>query len=437
MLVILSCLVVSAMFLTACGAGAASTETGNESTAETVMEADTGTVEDTCPLPVEEGATIVFSGWGDDSEQQIYKDSIERFKEVCPSVTVDYQPIPDNFQDKLKAQMAGGTAPDVFYVDDQLMTAFASSGQLMALDDVMAEAGVSRDDFIPSLLTIFTLDGKTYALPKDWSTLGLVYIPEAFADAGIAEPTSDWTWDDMREAANIIAEKGNYAGYCMGSDWARFAPFAFSNGGRYASDDYTTATLDTTAIKEMAIFVTEMFNEGSLVRPADISASWCGEAIGKELVAMTLEGGWMVNSMNLDYPDVVWKTALVPSGPVTRADVIFTNGIGVNAATQYPMAAAAFAIYVTGSENQGEIVKTGFAYSTHPEQIDLIGNVNDKAIAEGGLLPDTLVAYWGPYTSKVNDAVSKALERIWLGDQTVDEAFAQAQAEAVTALSGQ
>jgi len=437
MLVILSCLVVSAMFLTACGAGAASTETGNESTAETVMEADTGTVEDTCPLPVEEGATIVFSGWGDDSEQQIYKDSIERFKEVCPSVTVDYQPIPDNFQDKLKAQMAGGTAPDVFYVDDQLMTAFASSGQLMALDDVMAEAGVSRDDFIPSLLTIFTLDGKTYALPKDWSTLGLVYIPEAFADAGIAEPTSDWTWDDMREAANIIAEKGNYAGYCMGSDWARFAPFVFSNGGRYASDDYTTATLDTTAIKEMAIFVTEMFNEGSLVRPADISASWCGEAIGKELVAMTLEGGWMVNSMNLDYPDVVWKTALVPSGPVTRADVIFTNGIGVNAATQYPMAAAAFAIYVTGSENQGEIVKTGFAYSTHPEQIDLIGNVNDKAIAEGGLLPDTLVAYWGPYTSKVNDAVSKALERIWLGDQTVDEAFAQAQAEAVTALSGQ
>ncbi len=434
MLVILSCLMVSAMILTACGSKEAATETVSEPAAETVVES---AEESTCPLPVEEGATIVFSGWGDDSEQQIYKDSIERFKAVCPSVTVEYQPIPDNFQDKTKAQMAGGTAPDVFYVDDQLMTAFASSGQLMALDDVMAQAGVSRDDFIPSLLTIFTLDGKTYALPKDWGTLGLVYLPEAFADAGIAEPTADWTWDDMREAANIIAEKGNYAGYCMATDWARFAPFAFSNGGKYASSDYTTATLDTPEIKEMATFVTDMFNEGSLVRPADISASWCGEAIGKELVAMTLEGGWMVNSMNLTYPDVVWKTALVPSGSETRADVIFTNGIGVNAASKYPMAAAAFAIYVTGSENQGEIVKTGFAYSTHPEQIDLIGNVNDKAIAEGGLLPDTLVAYWGPYTSKVNDAVSKALERVWLGDQTVDEAFAQAQAEATTALSGQ
>jgi multiple sugar transport system substrate-binding protein len=431
MLVIFSCLIVSALVLTACGSAAATPTSEPEE--QTVAES----AESTCPLPVEEGATIVFSGWGDDSEQQIYRDSIERFKAVCPSVTVEYQPIPDNFQDKLKAQMAGGTAPDVFYVDDQLMTAFASSGQLMALDDVMAEAGVSRDDFIPSLLTIFTLDGRTYALPKDWGTLGLVYLPEAFADAGIEEPTADWTWDDMRAAAITIAEKGNYAGFCMGADWARFAPFAFSNGGKYASSDYTTATLDTPEIKEMATFVAEMFNEKSLVRPADISASWCGEAIGKELVAMTLEGGWMVNFLNQDYADVVWKTALVPSGPETRADVIFTNGIGVNAATKYPMAAAAFAIYVTGRENQGEIVKTGFAYSTHPDQIDLIGNVNDKAIAEGGLLPDTLVAYWGPYTGKVNDAVSKALERIWLGDQTVDEAFAQAQAEATTALRGQ
>jgi ABC-type glycerol-3-phosphate transport system substrate-binding protein len=47
------------------------------------------------------------------------------------------------------------------------------------------------------------------------------------------------------------------------------------------------------------------------------------------------------------------------------------------------------------------------------------------------------VAYWGPNTGKVNDAVSKAFERIFLGDQTVDEAFAQAQEEIQAALDGQ
>lgn len=387
-----------------------------------------------CPLPVEEGAAITFSGWGDETEQQIYRDSIERFRAVCPQVSVNYEPIPADFQTKLKAAMAGGTAPDVFYVDDQLMTAFAPSGQLLALDPYMQQAGVSRDDFIPALMTIFTYEDQTYALPKDWGTLGLVYLPDAFTQAGIDEPTDDWTWEDLRSAAQAIAENTEYAGFCQNADWARFAPFVFSNGGAYTNDDFTQATVDTPQVREMAEFVLAMKEEGSLVQASDVGASWCGEAIGKELVGMTLEGGWMVNFMRQDYPDVNWNAVLIPAGPVTRADVIFTNGIGVNAATQYPNAAAAFTIYVTGRENQAEIVKTGFAYSTHPDQADLVQNPQDRAISQGGLLEDSRVAYWGPNTGRINDSVSKALERIYLGDQSVAESFAQAQQEIQEAL---
>ncbi len=385
-------------------------------------------------MAVEEGASIVFSGWGDETEQKIYRDSIERFNALYPGVTVDYQPIPADFQIKVKAAMAGGTAPDVLYIDDSLMTAFASNGQLLPLDDYMAEAGVSRDDFIPALLTIFTLDDKTYALPKDWGTLGLVYLPEAFAAAGIDEPTADWAWEDVRTAAQAIAATGDYAGFCQGADWARFAPWAFANGGAYASDDFSTALLDSPEVKEAATFIAEMKNEGSLVTAADVGAGWCGEAIGKKLAGFTYEGGWMVNFMRNDYADVEWKAVPLPTGPQGKADVIFTNGIGVNAATEYPLAAAAFALFVTGRANQGEIVLTGFAYSTHPDQIDLVQDPNDAAIAQGGTFALTRVAYWGPNTSKVNDTVSKALERIYLGDQTVDEAFDQAQEEAQAAL---
>ncbi len=446
-----SLLFIAAMVLAACGpateapgtdlpatdmpATEAPTEAMTEEpTGEATEAPTTGGETGACPLAVEEGASIVFSGWGDETEQQIYRDSIERFSAVCPGVTVDYQPTPAEFQDKMKAQMAGGTAPDVLYVDDQLMNAFAPTGQLLALDPYMEQAGVSRDDFIPALMTIFTYEGQTYALPKDWGTLGLVYLPEAFAAAGIEEPTEDWTWEDMRTAAQAIAETGQYGGFCMGADWARFAPFAFSNGGTFATDDYTTATLDTPEVKEMANFVAEMKQEGSLVTPADVGAGWCGEAIGLQLVGMTTEGGWMVNFMRQNYPDVEWRAVQIPAGPATRADVIFTNGIGVNAATEFPNAAAALAIYLTSAENQAEIVETGFAYSTHPEQADLVQDPNDLAISSGGLLDDTRVAFWGPNTGAVNTAVSQALERVFLGDQDVDTAFAQAQEEAQTAL---
>jgi len=454
---VLALICVGVLLLTACGGGAtatqppaatqpptmAATEAPTEAATEAATEAPTSAATEAptqaaaggCPLQVEDGATITFSGWGDETEQKIYRDSIDRFTALCSGVTVDYQPIPDKFQDKMKAQMAGGTAPDVFYVDDQLMNAFAGSGQLLPLDDYMSQAGVSADGFIPALMTIFTQDGKTYALPKDWGTLGLIYLPEAFQAAGVDEPTDSWTWDDLRTAAKAISDAGTYKGFCMGADWARFAPFVFSNGGSFASEDNKTATLDSPEVKDMATLVSDMYTEGSLVKPADVGASWCGEAIGKKLVAMTTEGGWMVNFMKQNYPDVEWKAVQIPNGPKNRADIIFTNGIGVNAATKYPNAAAALALYITGEANQGEIVKTGFAYSTHPDQADLVQDPNDLAISSGGLLPDTRVAFWGPNTGKVNDAVSQALDRIFLGDQSVDEAFAQAQEEAQAALS--
>ncbi|HSO27121.1 MAG TPA: extracellular solute-binding protein [Anaerolineales bacterium] len=425
-----SLLILIALVFAACGGAQEATQAPADSgAAEPVAQGD-------CPLPVEEGATISFTGWGDETEQQIYRDSIERFKEVCPTVTVNYEPIPADFQTKLKAQMAGGTAADVFYVDDQLMTAFAPSGQLLALDPYLEQAGVDVGSYLDSLMTIFTYEDQIYALPKDWGTLGLVYLPAAFEAAGIETPTEDWTWADLRTAANAIAENTDYAGFCQNADWARLAPWVFSAGGHYASDDLTQATLDTPAVQEMAQLVADMYDEGSLVQASDVGASWCGEAIGKELVGMTLEGGWMVNFMRQNYPDVNWSAALIPQGDVTRADVIFTNGIGVNAATEYPNAAAAFTIFVTSPENQGEIAQTGFAYSAHPSQIDLVQDPNDKAIAQGGLLDDSRVAYWGPNTGKINDIVSKALERVYLGDQTVAESFAQAQAEAQDVLGG-
>ncbi len=384
---------------------------------------------------VEEGASIVFSGWGDQTEQKIYKDAIVRFNKIYPDVVVDYQPIPADFQTKLKAMMAGGNAPDVLYVGDQLMTAFGTTGQLLQLDSYMEDAGVARSDFIESLLTIFTVDGKTYGLPKDWGTLGLVYLPEAFAAAGIAEPTDDWTWDDLAKAAKTISEKTDYKGFGQNADWARFAPWAFANGGSYTNSDFSKAAMNTSAVKDAANFLLKMKNDGSLVTSADVGAGWCGEAIGKKLIAMTYEGGWMVNYMRNDFPDVKWKAAQLAKAPNgKRSDVIFTNAIGVNAKTKYPRAAAAFTIYLTSRENQAEVAATGFAYPAHPDQLDLIIDPNDKAISAGGLIGQ--VAYWGPNTGKINDEVSKAIERIYLGAMSVDDSFAAADKKVNGILAG-
>ena len=83
----------------------------------------------------------------------------------------------------------------------------------------------------------------------------------------------------------------------------------------FANDDATTATLTDAGVIQAATIVADMKEEGSLVTAADVGAGWCGEAIGKKLVGMTLEGGWMVNFMNNDYADVEWSAVSVPAGP--------------------------------------------------------------------------------------------------------------------------
>jgi multiple sugar transport system substrate-binding protein len=350
---------------------------------------------------------------------------------------VDYQPIPTDFQTRVKAQMAGGTAPDVMYIDNQLITAFGPTNQLLALDDYMAEAGTAPGDFIEKLMSVFTVSGKVYALPKDWGSLALMYLPEAFTGAGIDMPTANWTWDDLQKAADAINKAGKYKAYCMGPDWARFAPFVYQNGGRLVSDDFRTSSLDSEAVRGAATFIAGLKTSGLLVTPADVGASWCGEALGKQLVAMTYEGGWMVNFMNQNYKVVKYNDVPLPAGPKGQANIIFTNGIGVNAATKFPKAAAALAIFLTSPYNQAQIQQTGFAYSAHPDQLDQITNPIDKNIAVAADWPNTGIEWFGPYTGKFETVISNALSRVFLGQQNVDESFRQAHQEAGPVLAGQ
>lgn len=385
---------------------------------------------------VEDGATIVFSGWGGETEQQVFIDSIARFNVIYPNVTVDFQPIAADFEPTVISRMAGGTAPDVFYVNYVLRAAFAPTGQLLALDPYMAEADVSRSDFIAALISPWILDDMTYALPKDWGSLGLVYLPDAFAQAGIDEPTSDWTWDDLQAAAVAIAENTDYAGFCQNADWARFAAWAFQAGGRYFSDDLSEALFNSPEVVAAAQFLMDMYQEGSHVTSADIGAGWCGEAIGKELVGLTYEGGWMVAYLEGDFPDVVWKAVQLPSGPAGEGNIVFTNGIGVSATTQYPRAAAALAIYLTSSENQLAIQSTGFAFGTHPSDLEdpwFDDHPKEAAIARGALVGS--VDDFGPAAGSLRDIITQALNRIYLGEQTIQEALDQGVQEANQAIS--
>ena len=171
-------------------------------------------------LPVRDGANVTVCG------------AFARFNAIYPNVKITYEPQPDNFQTKIKADFAGSTEPDVFYLDSSLMTALAPEGLLLPLDDAMQAGSVKADDYVGELVSLFQADGKTYALPKDQGSLALFVNNDMAQKAGV-DPASLKTWDDVTAAAQKMTSGEGPAkvyGMCANADSQRGTAFILQTG---------------------------------------------------------------------------------------------------------------------------------------------------------------------------------------------------------------
>src|SRR6187200_1188879 len=121
-------------------------------------------------VAAQDQTTVRLTGWtSSPAEQTLFNQVLIDFETANPSIHVQYEPIPSDYPTKLQTDMAAGTVADVFYVDSSLAPDLMAAGQLLPLDDLMAESGVSASDFYPGLIQAFQWNGQTFGLPKDFS----------------------------------------------------------------------------------------------------------------------------------------------------------------------------------------------------------------------------------------------------------------------------
>ncbi|HBG02506.1 MAG TPA: ABC transporter substrate-binding protein, partial [Firmicutes bacterium] len=87
-------------------------------------------------------------------------------------ITVQYEPIADDFQRYIVNALSAGTAPDLFYLDSFWAGSVMRSGTVEPLNAYLEKSTVLRgEDIVRSLLDAFTIDGQIYGIPKDFNTL--------------------------------------------------------------------------------------------------------------------------------------------------------------------------------------------------------------------------------------------------------------------------
>lgn len=394
-------------------------------------------------LEVESGATLRISGWSSTpAELDIVRAQLARFSQVYPDVKVNYEPLPDQYDAKLKAQVSGGTEPDVFYVSPGLADELIGANKLMKLNDAMSKAGLSKDDFYENLIGIFSRGDDVYGLPKDFGTLAVFYNTELAKE----EPKAGWTWDDYKAwaQANTSGDDPNTKvfGTMHPTDPARWWAFAVANGAKMVNDDGTTTGVNSPEAVASLEFYYGMYKDGFASRQQDVSAGWPGEAFGKERAAAVIEGGWLIPYLadpNNGF-DVTYKAAPLPTAPSGKqGDLLFTNAYSASANSKYPMAAAALVTFLSGPQNQYEVLKTGFAlptiknsmvngqstpfsedpyFSTHPNDAVLM-----SALEYGEAF------YYGPNTDKMATILTQALESVYLNGVAPKDALDTAASE--------
>ena len=60
----------------------------------------------------------------------------------------------------------------------------------------------------PQTLEAYKTPDGYYGLPRDFQTIVLFYNKDMFDAAGVAYPTADWTYDDLRNAAKKLTMVG-------------------------------------------------------------------------------------------------------------------------------------------------------------------------------------------------------------------------------------
>jgi multiple sugar transport system substrate-binding protein len=275
-------------------------------------ELDLANLSPEIPEPTEP-VTITFASWVNETDAMIALR--DRFQELHPNITVDFQGIPaEEMNDRLTTQVAGGNPPDTVYLDQSAVVDFASRNALVDLDPYAAKSlAVKRDDYVGAFLEASLWEDKMYGLPFDGESTGLFYRKDLFEAAGIAAPPT--TWEELQAAAEALTTDGQY-GYIIFAPEAAYYwyPYLWQNGGEILSADGTEILFNSDAGKEAAEFYVGL----AQYSPPDFlnSNSYDGRvAFATGQVGMYMAGAWLAAVLQDEFPDIdgLWDAAPLPA----------------------------------------------------------------------------------------------------------------------------
>ena len=358
--------------------------------------------------------TVTLAGWASSPEETAaLRRTIASFERFNKDMKVSYTPISGDYDAAMLARFAARRPPDVFYVDSLDVPDY-----LPALEPLNAyikrTKGFTTKPFFKRLLAGFTVNGKIYGFPKDWSPLAMEGNTAMLRKAGVARAPQTWTqFRTMLQRLQSTNAVPGGAPACLSLDWARILAFIYQNNGAWLNARRTASVIDSRANLATVNTYLGWLRSGLAKTPQQLGVGWCGEALGKEKAAVIFEGNWVYGFMKKDFPSVGF-TVYPMIRNKAHGNLGFTASYSMGKASKKKNAAWRLLRFLVGKNGQT-------VWSRNSGYLPSRSDVKPPA---GRLNFTREAAYARPWQfikgfARVNDLAGKELDKTWNGDQSV------------------
>lgn len=363
---------------------------------------------------------IAFQLFGDAEELKAYRDLVRGYREETGR-EVQLLEIPDREAHlaKLLTSFAGGDPPDVFLINYRNFGGYARRG-------VVEPPDVDAEELYPQPVDAFTVNGRLQCVPQNVSSLVVYYNADAFEKAGVAKPAKDWTYDQFVAAAEKLKAAGvDAVGVEPGI--VRASAFVWAAGGEVVdrTDDPTRFTLDTPEARRGLERLVALRERGLSPSAKEAESRSLDERFIDGSLAMFMSSRREVpNFRTIESFD--WDVAAFPRAEkdftVLHSDAYCVAKKGNSAA------AAAFVEYASGPKGQELLAQSGRTVPSRPAVATSEAFLDrSKPPASSQVFLDAIPrikrlptdAQW----TEAEDAADLALERLYYGDLSIDEAL--------------
>ncbi|HAZ44735.1 MAG TPA: ABC transporter substrate-binding protein [Cyanobacteria bacterium UBA11371] len=333
-----------------------------------------------CSARVEQGITVTLSGWqSNPNEQQLLRRVIKKFETQHPNIKVKHEVINDQYMDVIKTRLIGDAAPDVFYLDAFEAPLLMKNEVLEPLDNYITKS-FDLGDFIPAMLKAFRLNGKTYGLPKDFSTLALFYNTKL-----LDEPPK--TWNDLLDYSRKLTVDRNsdrrpeQYGFGIAPELSRLYFITKAFGGQLIDKKGYATFASPRSLKGLELIINQYRQERTAAQPSDVGASNGSEMFGRGQAAMVIEGSWAIPYLKETFPKTEFATAEVPKINGKKGTMAYTVAYVMNKKAKHKQAAWELISYLTGKEGMKAWAREGLVLPSRKSVLADLGYANNPLYA--------------------------------------------------------